>query len=844
MSVSDLLVPCIPYVRIPTTGDYIHKDECCISFETPESEDGLFICLNTFLGFSKKYLPLYHSVTNHKLFLHIKKIKKVIPPTTTEEAPTEKKPKRLAIGIEGGFDPDKDGKVEHEQIETLTVMPDFHEISFDSLEDIHSLILASVSGVLSSTSASNKEDIMAWDGEVRPVTKHGASLEQLSNGVKVPPSGWKCCKCDLTTNLWMNLSDGSILCGRRYFDGSGGNNHAIDHFKETKFPLAVKLGTITPSGADVHSYDEDTMVEDPYLAKHLAHFGINMMNMEKTDQTMTEMEIELNQKVGNEWDLIQEAGENLKELHGAGLTGMTNMGNTCYLNSTVQVLLSIPEFQQVYANQDNFLEMIRKKLLSLNPHGDLSRIGDKTKVSQEIQKRVEDLKTDFSFQMSKLALALNYQETDSDQSKDTEILLSTAPMPRTLKRIIGKGHSEFCTNKQQDAHEFLLHILSIMERSEHKNGATLPPGDAFKFMVEERLECQQSKQVRYSKHPDYIFSLPILCDMATNKDDLKAYEERKEKNKADVKFDVGEVVRAKIPFQACLNQFAQDEFVPNFWSSALKEKAVATKRTRFLSFPDYLVVQLKKFTVGEDWIPKKLDVSIDMPELLDLNEYRGTGIQPGETPLPDIDPPSQQTNTAPPMEVDEEAVLAISQMGFPMSRCRDAIVATGNTGVEPAVMWLMENNSSEPVSAQVAVSESGPPDESIAMIIGMGFTREQSIKALRATGNNVERAVDWIFNHMDDMDTQPSAATGDESSVSAGVGEGGDTVGPKVKDGSGKYKLFAFISHMGTSTMCGHYVCHIKKDGRWVIFNDEKVAESKHPPISLGYIYFYKRYES
>jgi ubiquitin C-terminal hydrolase len=31
---------------------------------------------------------------------------------------------------------------------------------------------------------------------------------------------------------------------------------------------------------------------------------------------------------------------------------------------------------------------------------------------------------------------------------------------------------------------------------------------------------------------------------------------------------------------------------------------------------------------------------------------------------------------------------------------------------------------------------------------------------------------------------------------------------------SPEYQLFAFISHMGTSTMCGHYVCHIKKEGR------------------------------
>lgn len=66
-------------------------------------------------------------------------------------------------------------------------------------------------------------------------------------------SGWKCCKCDMRENLWLNLTDGSILCGRRYFDGSGGNNHAVEHYRETGYPLAVKLGTITPDGAGTPS---------------------------------------------------------------------------------------------------------------------------------------------------------------------------------------------------------------------------------------------------------------------------------------------------------------------------------------------------------------------------------------------------------------------------------------------------------------------------------------------------------------------------------------------------------------------------------------------------------------
>lgn len=51
------------------------------------------------------------------------------------------------------------------------------------------------------------------------------------------------------------------------WDGSGGNGAAVRHFENTgrKYPLAVKLGTITPYSADVFSYAEDDMVTDPKL---------------------------------------------------------------------------------------------------------------------------------------------------------------------------------------------------------------------------------------------------------------------------------------------------------------------------------------------------------------------------------------------------------------------------------------------------------------------------------------------------------------------------------------------------------------------------------------------------
>lgn len=92
-------------------------------------------------------------------------------------------------------------------------------------------IKQSVQGILDAQSATKLAELESlsgtWDGEARLVSKHSHTLQQLNNGKKIPPSNWKCEKCDLTSNLWLNLSDGSILCGRKFFDGTGGNDHAV-----------------------------------------------------------------------------------------------------------------------------------------------------------------------------------------------------------------------------------------------------------------------------------------------------------------------------------------------------------------------------------------------------------------------------------------------------------------------------------------------------------------------------------------------------------------------------------------------------------------------------------------
>ena len=65
---------------------------------------------------------------------------------------------------------------------------------------------------------------------------------------------------------------------------------------------------------------------------------------------------------------------------------------------------------------------------------------------------------------------------------------------------------------------------------------------------------------------------------------------------------------------------------------------------------------------------------------------------------------------------------------------------------------------------------------------------------------------------------------------------------PEYNDiGSGKYRMCAMISHIGRNTDHGHYVCHVKKDDKWVLFDDDRVAHSKAPPFDKGFMYLFKK---
>ncbi|CAG9102992.1 unnamed protein product [Plutella xylostella] len=798
MASLELLTPHLSKINNPRPQQLVYKDECVYSFDNPESETGLYVSLVSFLGFGRNYVEQYFQKTGNAVFLHIKTDKELAPePEQTGDGP-EKKITRLAIGVEGGFDPDAGrNKYIYTEHHSVVVLPGFHTYAWpnDALPDV---VKKSVQAVIEAESPFKLAEMAAlagtWDGEQREVSAHALDLKQLDNGVKVPPSGWQCAKCELTTNLWLNLTDGSILCGRKFFDGSGGNDHAVEHYKQTGYPLAVKLGTITADGSgDVFSYPEDDMVQDPLLRAHLLHFGIRVQQLEKTEKSMVELELELNQR-NLEWSALQESGSALVPLSGPRLTGMRNLGNSCYINSVMQVMFRIPDFIRRYVDG-------APDIFGTFP---------------------DDPVNDFNVQTAKLGVGLasgRYAE---------------GVAPHMFRQLVGRAHPEFVSKRQQDAHEFYAHFLTLTER----NSRNKPnPGECLRLVVEDRVRCGATGRVRYTRRTEQHVPLPVPLAEATNLDAVRASEQKRseaeakgqhlalidhcadffrkaivglsnsmidrvrcgatgrvrytrrteqhvplpvplaeatnldavraseqKRSEAEAKgqhFDPSQIVRPHIPFQACLASFLREEAVEQFYSTAADDKVTAHKITRLATFPDYLLVQLKKFTIKEDWTPAKLDVSVDMPWEVDLSCLRGHGQQPGEELLPESAPAEQ-----PPPTFDEALLAELLDMGFPLEACKKALYFSNNGGLEAASHWLMEHMTDwdfghpfqPPAAAAGAAAAPANIDEtSIAQIMGMGFTRPQALKALSATGGAVDRAVDWIFSHADELDA-PDAA--------------------------------------------------------------------------------------
>jgi ubiquitin carboxyl-terminal hydrolase 5/13 len=85
--------------------------------------------------------------------------------------------------------------------------------------------------------------------------------------------------------------------------------------------------------------------------------------------------------------------------------------------------------------------------------------------------------------------------------------------------------------------------------------------------------------------------------------------------------------------------------------------------------------------------------------------------------------------------------------------------------------------------------------EKLAMLESMGLGGPRAVKALKETGGDVERAIEWLFSHPDDQGESEEAFTASEA-VTQGATAGSAAL-------PAKFQLQSIVCHKGTSIHSG-----------------------------------------
>ncbi|KAL4785838.1 hypothetical protein BJX76DRAFT_323308 [Aspergillus varians] len=770
-------------LRPPSTSQAVYREDCTQCFDSIDDESGLNVCLSCFNGGcagSRNHSRLHFERFGHPLALNIRRTRKRVQ---REEPP--QKISKLAINAE----------TEEDCYDTSTRVI-CYSCDKDNVDDSSDKIQSVIRGVMTAITFSKREEIKAWEQEFIPCEHTVGLVQQKPKQIESQDLG-QCSMCDLKQNLWLCLECGNLGCGRSQFGGTGGNSHGLAHFDATLHAVAVKLGSITADGsADIYCYKCNEERVDPNLATHLSHWGINLTGREKTEKSLMEMQVEQNLK----WDFSMTTGDGheLNPVFGAGLTGLSNLGNSCYLSSVVQCLFDLPEFQRRYYHADE------------GPP--LSEIPA----------------ADFETQLRKLAdgiLSGRYSRPDEKTVASPEppkVLHQKGLAPSMFKHLIGRDHAEFSTMRQQDAFEFLLHVFKHVALSKHPSGLKNPI-ESFRFNVEQRLQCLKCRKVRYRLDEQDNISIPVPARRLAQTDDTSP----------NGSFE-------PVTLFDCLDAFTSDETVDLRCTSCDSQEKFS-KRSAFRTMPTELVINARRFELI-NWVPTKLHIPVDVKDgPIDLSRYLSAGPSEDEDILPD-DGTSDGG-----FEVNTDLLDQLLGMGFPKVRCEKALFSTGNSDPEAAMDWLLSHmedpDIDEPINRKQVTGNGGdePDPAKVAQLIDMGIGHARAARALAATSDDMSRAIDWVFSHPDDVDDSPveqQSSVGTNAPTSLGC----DTT-------PATYQLRSIICHKGSSVHAGHYVAFVRKhlpgtsELSWVMFNDEKVVEVDdiQEMKNFAYVYFFSR---
>ena len=272
------------------------------------------------------------------------------------------------------------------------------------------------------------------------------------------------------------------------------------------------------------------------------------------------------------------------EYENKGLTGLVNLGNTCFMNSAIQCLSNTVELTK-YFNEKTFARDINKNY-------------------KHIQ---------LAYQWHRLMKGM----------WESNCIVSPTSFHKTIRELSEEmGYINFTGFNQNDTQEFLILMIDTLHESLSREVKITISGKVKNKQDKMALEAMKNWKSYFKNSYSKIIELfygQLVSQIYTTDDKLLS-----ESFEPICMFDLPLPNKENITLYDCFDLYTEGEILDGdnqYRNEKTKKLIDAKKKIQVWKFPDILIVSLKRFSINGMRLTKRNDL-VDIPvDNLDLSPY-------------------------------------------------------------------------------------------------------------------------------------------------------------------------------------------------------------------------------